>query len=610
MTTDDRQTIEAPSLTQAGETRTPGGERAFLVVYSGAPEGGRSRVVELADDTPATFGRSRGCTVSVDDEKISRQHARIQRRGADIVVEDLGSRNGTRVNGTRIEGPTRVASGDEIAIGPLLVIVGVTTQLRRRTMVGSTSYLEERLAAETDRATRYHRPLGLLMLRIDGAPAAAEAGLERVAAVLRRMDCLAEYGPDEFALVVPEADRAGATAVAQRISREARAGGLAGGGVTVHVGLAVYPDDGCQPGELVSRARSALRTARTGGSPDGVSTPPAEPVVTAGDLVVLDAQMRRVHELIGKIAATPLTVLVLGETGAGKELIAEALHSRSGRADKPFIKLNCASLPESLLESELFGHERGAFTGADRRKIGYFEAASGGTIFLDEIGEMPLSLQAKILRVLEQRKLSRVGGTAEIEVDVRVVCATNRDLEQEITRGRFRGDLYFRISAFTVVVPPLRDRRSEVQPLAEHFARTFARELKQTPPRLSTAALAALESYPWPGNVRELRNAIERAVVLQGGGVIEREHLPDRVRDGVGPGQPADEAPGAALVAIGDGMDMKEHIADVERAAVVAALEAAEGNQTRAAQRLGISRRAFIYKLEKYGLKPPPGSAK
>jgi two-component system response regulator AtoC len=613
VTTRDQTIDAAQGHTQAGDANDSSGERAFLVVYPGdaGGPGARSRVVELAEGAPVSFGRSRGSTVLVDHDKVSRQHARVTRRGADIVVEDLGSRNGTRVNGTRIEGPTRVATGDEIGVGPATAVVGVSTRLRQRTLIGSTSYLEERMAAETDRALRYHRPLGLVMLRLDGPVAAAEAALERVSSVLRRMDCIAEYGPDEFAIVVPEADRAAAEATARRLVREARAGGTPHGGVAVHVGVAAFPDDGSQPGELVSRARAALRTARVSGGAEGVATPPVEPPLVEGDLIVADPQMRRLHELCARIADTNMTVMILGETGVGKELVAEALHRRSSRVKAPMVKLNCASLPETLLESELFGYERGAFTGADKRKIGYFEAATGGTIFLDELGEMPAGLQPKLLRVLERHKITRVGGTAEIDVDVRVVCATNRDLEKEVERGRFREDLFFRVSAFTVVVPPLRDRPAEILLLAEHFARLFARELKQDAVALSAAARERLSRYAWPGNVRELRNAIERAVVLRNGPVIEPEHLPERVRDATGGARTdasSDAAPARSMVAVGDGVDMREHIAEVERGAIVAALDACGGNQTRAAQKLGVSRRALIYKLEKYGLKAPPGA--
>jgi two-component system, NtrC family, response regulator AtoC len=591
--------LTAADVTAADDGQTAGGERAFLVVYPDPEQAERSRVVELPDGVEVTFGRSRACTVYVDHDKVSRAHARVLRKGRSIVVEDLGSRNGTRVNGERIEGPARVSAGDEIAVGPAVAVVGVTSRLGRRMLIGGASYLEDRLAAESDRAQRYRRPLGVIMLRLDGASGACEAAVDRVAGVLRRMDCFAEYGPDEFAVLLPEADRAATEAAARRIIREARVAGLTHGGVAVHVGLAVCPDDGAQPGELIARARTALRSARTGGGDDGVASAPREAVV-ASDVVVSDPSMERLYGLVKKVAQTPMTVLILGETGAGKEVVAAEIHRQSPRAAKGFVQLNCASLPETLLESELFGYERGAFTGADKKKQGYFEAADGGTLFLDEIGEIPLTLQPKLLRVLEERKLTRLGGTAEVKVDVRLVCATNRDLEQEVGRGRFREDLFFRVSAFTLLVPPLRDRRAEIRPLAERFAVKYARELKQAPSHFSPEAMSLLEAYPWPGNVRELKNAIERAVVLAPAGTIAAEDLPPRVREG------ARAAKAGSPLVIGEGVDVREQIAEVERAAIVAAMDECGGNQTRAAQKLGLSRRALIYKLEKYGLKPPP----
>ncbi len=579
-------TIDATDLSRMAPE---GEDRTFLIVHVGD----RARVLELHDGVDVTLGRSRSATVLVDHEKASRMHARVVRRGADIVVEDLGSRNGTRVNGVKILAPTRVTGGDEIGVADVVAFVAMSTRLRRRAVVGSASFLEDRLAAEVDRAVRYRRPLGLLMLRVEGGT--TDAVLERMVGVLRRMDILCEYGPDELAIIVPEADREGADAAARVIARAARG---PGDEAAVHVGLATYPDDGAEAEELVSRARAALRRARAGGGRERVAAAPVEAVPAPGDLVVADPQMVRVYETVRKVADAPITVLILGETGTGKELVAEALHRLSKRGGRPFVKLNCASLPETLLESELFGHERGAFTGAVERKLGYFEAAAGGTLFLDEVGEMPLALQAKLLRVLEARTITRVGGTKEISVDVRVVCATHRDLEQEVERKRFRQDLYFRMSAFTLLVPPLRNRRVEIRPLAEHFAREFAAELRQPTPVLAPAALQTLEAYAWPGNVRELRNAIERAVVLSQGSIIDRAELPDKIRDAGG---------GAiANMPTGDGVDVRGQLAEVERGAIVAALEACGGNQTQAARRLGLSRRALIYKLEKYGLKPQP----
>ncbi len=559
-----------------------------------------TRVVPLPDGTPVIFGRAPEVTVPIQHENVSRQHARVLRRGADIVVEDLGSRNGTFVNGVRAEGPTRVSSGDELTIGPVTAIVGVTTGMQQRTLIGSSFEFEDRVASECDRAVRYHRPMGLAMLRLDGSEDAIGWSLDRVAQNLRRMDFLGQYGPEEFAIILPEADAEATAAAALRIAREARVGGLEHGGVSVHIGLAVCPGDGSQPEALVSAARSALRKARVGGGADGVSAPPEEKMLPLGDVVCVDPLMKRVFDLTRKVAGTPMTVLIMGETGVGKEIVASAVHKQSPRADKPYVTLNCSALTETLLESELFGHERGAFTGADRRKAGYFEAAAGGTIFLDELGEMPVNVQAKLLRVLEQRTITRLGGTQEVAVDVRVLCATNRDLEQEVKRSRFRQDLFFRVSAFTIVVPPLRDRKSEIAPLAAQFARQFARELGQQPPTFTDETLAALEGYDWPGNVRELRNAIERAVVLQPGTRIEHEHLPARiVAIAAAPSEPQ------ALPALRGTAELgvRQRVAEVEKGAVVAALEACQGNQTRAAKRLGISRWALIRLMQKYSLK-------
>ena len=597
----DAPTIASPPTSaDTSGTATGGEDHAFLVVY---PEGeaehtgpdSRSKVVSLPEGLEVVFGRSRDATVQLDHEKVSRAHARVLRKGASIVVEDLGSRNGTKVNGKRITGPTRVGAGDEIGVGIATAIVGLSSGLRRQTFIGGTSDLDERLAAEADRAARYRRPLALLLISLQGAEGATLAATDRLAATLRRMDVIAEESADEIAIILPEADITAARAAASRLAGEARAAGLVHGGVAVKVGVATFPSDGTQPGELLSRARAALRRAMS--EPSGVAGAPIEKAPDEGDVVAVDPQTRRVFALLDKVAPTPITVLLHGETGVGKEVLAAAVHQRSPRAKGPFVRLNCAALPETLLEAELFGHEKGAFTGADKKKPGFFEVASGGTLFLDELGELPLALQPKLLRALEQRTITRVGGTAELPIDVRLVCASNRDLETEVGRGRFREDLYFRVSAFVVLIPPLRDRKADIQPLADRFLRKAAKELGVTAPRLGDEALRLLLGHSWPGNVRELRNAIERAVVLAPGGVIEAEHLPPRILDAAAPRGPEASGTGGAV---------RDQLMEVERRAIVAALEECGGNQTRAAQKLGLSRRALIYKLEKHGLKAPP----
>jgi DNA-binding NtrC family response regulator/pSer/pThr/pTyr-binding forkhead associated (FHA) protein len=550
---------------------------AFLVIHVEGEERG-SRVVDLPDGIDVTFGRSRGATFNVESEKVSRMHARVKRTGETIEVEDLGSRNGTRVNGEKIDGIVKVTAGDEISIGSILAVVGATSGLRRASPVADDVRGEARLVSEVDRSLRYHRPLTLGLIRCTN-----DAVVDAMARSLRPMDLMAEDAGDDYLVILPELTRTDGAVALERLLDFAR-----GAGVTAKSAQAQCPDDGTTVETLIGAVRASMRTGRP--TPDVVASPPAN------EPIVLDQAMKRVYTLVERIADTPMTVLILGETGVGKEGVAEAIHKKSSRREKPLIKLNCAALPETLLESELFGYERGAFTGADKRKVGFFEAADGGTLFLDEIGEMPLPLQAKLLRVLERKVITRVGGTTEIATNARVVAATHRDLEGEVRLGRFRQDLMFRIGGFTIAVPPLRDRQAEILPLADHFARTAAAETGRPAPSISDDAKAALTAYGWPGNVRELKNAIERALVLCGEQITTAD-LPEKLRDA---GQRARPAGG------GQSADMRGHLAEVERAAIVAALEAEDQNQTRAARRLGLSRRALIYKMEKYGLKPPP----
>ena len=426
---DEISTVEAFDA-EAGNTPS----QVFVVTYG--PNG--PEVADLGDGQTLIIGRSRRAALRVDDAKVSRQHARLRRRGGEVTVEDLKSTNGTWLRGSRINGTQRLEPGDEVRVGPARIVLGVAAK---------------------------NQP----------APA---------------------------------------------------------------------------PG------------------------------------VVMDPALDRVYRIARRVAGTPTTVLILGETGSGKELLAEEIHRASPRRSGPFLRLNCAALPEGLLESELFGHERGAFTGADKRKEGYFEAASGGTLLLDEIGELSLPLQAKLLRVLEDKKVTHLGGTQAIAVDVRIVCSTNRDLEERVKAGTFRQDLFFRISAFSLTLPPLRERPGAVAQLAVHFCAEHAAAAGKPTPRIDDEAMARLEGYAWPGNVRELSNAIEHAVVMASAGRIGPEHLPERVAQA---SQPA--APG-----------MRGRLDAAERREIVDALAASGGNQTQAAKRLGLSRRALIYKLKKHGI--------
>ena len=292
--------------------------------------------------------------------------------------------------------------------------------------------------------------------------------------------------------------------------------------------------------------------------------------------------------LIARVAASPAsTVLLTGETGTGKDLAAKAIHYNSDRATRAFVNITCSALPEQLLESELFGHERGAFTDARQQKRGLFETADGGTVFLDEIGEMTPGLQAKLLRFLEEKTFKRVGGLSDVRVDVRVVAATNRDLDKEVAGGKFREDLFYRLQVMPIVLPPLRERRGDVRLLAEFYIDQFNREFRKKIRGLSPAAVSLLDQYQWPGNVRELRNAIERAMLLVDRSVLEPEDF--TLTRTVSPVEFSLPAEGVKLE-------------DVERQLLVQALERAGGNQTHAAQLLGINRDQVRYRIEKFGL--------
>jgi two-component system response regulator AtoC len=313
-----------------------------------------------------------------------------------------------------------------------------------------------------------------------------------------------------------------------------------------------------------------------------------------GSIVGDSPSIIAVRALLEKISTSPAsTVLLTGESGTGKDLAAKVLHYSSSRAAKPFMNITCSALPETLLESELFGHERGAFTGADRQKRGLIESADGGTVFLDEIGEMVPLLQAKLLRFLEEKSFKRVGGAQDIKVDVRVVAATNRSLQEEVKKGHFREDLFYRLNVMAVALPPLRERKGDIAPLINHYVDNFNAEFRKKIRGVAPAAMTALESYPWRGNVRELRNAVERAMLLAEGNELNESHFPMLTA-----------AEGELSTAMGlpiEGINLEA----LERSLVVQALERSGWNQTKAATLLGLNRDQIRYRIEKFDLHKP-----
>jgi two-component system, NtrC family, response regulator AtoC len=341
-------------------------------------------------------------------------------------------------------------------------------------------------------------------------------------------------------------------------------------------------------GQLAALLDRALQTARLQREVEVARRERLQPLI--GESAMLQRALQRL-EKAGKSGTA--TVLIRGETGSGKGLLARYLHAHSARAGGPFVELNCSAIPEQLLESELYGHEKGAFTDAKRFKKGLFELADGGTLFLDEIGEMTPGLQAKLLHVLETRTFRRVGGGADITVDVRVVAATHRDLAKAVSESRFREDLYFRLNVVPIEVPPLRDRRDDVRMLAEHFVTLFCRELGRAPTRIHPEALAAMVAYAWPGNVRELKNVIERVVLLEAEDEILPEHLPQEIHR-----RPNAAAGGADPFPPG----VVRKLAEIEKLAIQHALGVCGGNKTRAASLLDISRQTLRTKLKDYAL--------
>ena len=320
------------------------------------------------------------------------------------------------------------------------------------------------------------------------------------------------------------------------------------------------------------------------------------------DLIGVSRAIADLKGLIERIAQSDATtVLLQGESGTGKDLVARVIHFASQRARAPFLAVNCVALPEHLLESELLGHERGAFTDARALKKGLFEQADGGTVYLDEIGDMRLDLQGKLLRLIEEKAFRRVGGLRDIKVDVRIIAATNRDLTKSLAAGEFRTDLYYRLKVFPLHLPPLRDRVEDVLPLVRHFIARFSREMRREPPGLHPETQARLLRYTWPGNVRELRNVLERAIILAPGNVLDPEHLPMELCEE--PASRADIAAKQASVSLpSEGLRLEE----VERDLVRQALDATEGNQVRAARLLGISRDALRNRMKKFGFLSSP----
>ena len=371
--------------------------------------------------------------------------------------------------------------------------------------------------------------------------------------------------------------------------------------LTAHRPARCSPDDILGAGDVtfvVQRVRTTIHATRpVAPTPTTATMLPSAPVPLSAP-VVADPAMCRLYELAGRVARGDIGVLIVGETGVGKEVLAEHIHRSSPRAGQPLVRVNCAALVDSLVEAELFGHERGAFTGAVRERQGLLESANGGTLFLDEIGELAPAIQAKLLRVVEERQVLRVGSSTPRAIDVRVLAATNRALEDEVDAGRFRRDLYFRLAGVVLAIPPLRERPAEIELLAHRFAAAAAARLGRPRPRLTERAVSLLRTAPWPGNARQLRNAVERAVLLVDGDVLDGDVFEPLAA--TTSARPASADPTPAV----DGT-LRDALAALERQRIVDALARHQGNQSRAAIELGLPRRSLVKRLTAYGLPRP-----
>ncbi len=541
----------------------------------------------LPNETAITIGRSSRCDVSIDDESISRHHA-VLKIGDSATIEDTGSVNGTVVRGARLEPgkPATIDVGELVGVGSISMILQQRSRPMRSRRLWTHDYFEARLEEECARGDRSGAPFALLRIHADRrAPSSLIE--ETLSEVVRDSDILGKYGPHEYEVLLLDTPPARADDAIRRID-----GKLVERGLKCRIFVACCPRDGLSPYQLAAK----VEPPSTKEKPSGMA---------GDDIVVTDGQMQSLHRLVEQIAASQIGVLLLGETGVGKEVFARAVHRASPRSAGPFVELNCAALTETLLESELFGHEKGAFTNATAAKPGLIEMAHGGTLLLDEIGDMPLSTQVKLLRVIEDSKLRRVGALKSRSIDVRFVAATNSDLEAQMAAGAFRSDLFFRLNGVTIVIPPLRERLAELEPLAQAFIRAATPEGRR-PPVLSPEAVALMKVYSWPGNVRELKNTMERATLLCAGGPITAEHLPAQKMRGtlmtsrmIALTRPPAEAP-LVVPEIPPPVQHPPRGSEAEEQWIVQTLEQAGGNQTVAARRLGISRRTLVNRLNDY----------
>jgi DNA-binding NtrC family response regulator len=557
---------------------------------------GRFSTHHLPESGQVAIGRETACDLIIDDPSVAPRHALLS-MGPPVRIADLGSGLPTSVGEQSVSPgqPVEVAPGDVLHLGGVIVMVeGRGSAPPRRIL--PHGYFELRLEEECHRAARYHAAFALLRIACD--PSCPSSEIEEVlASSVRLVDVVAADGPSDYEVLLLDTRAEDMRLVVSRLETQ-----LAERGARPRIRVAHYPGDGRSADALLARANGDA-----GPRPSLEDQPPAP------------GAMQELYGMVARIASSDISVLIFGETGVGKERLAEAVHKNSRRAGRPFLRLNCGALTETLLESELFGHEKGSFTGATTAKAGLLESAAGGTVFLDEVGDMPLTTQVKLLRVIEEQKVRRVGAVRPTQIDVRFVSATNRDLELEVQRGTFRKDLFFRLNGISFVIPPLRERAAEIEPLSRQLISEACRRMARAEePELPAEVLSLLQQYPWPGNIRELRNVIERAVLLCPGKTLALSHLPaDKMSSHFAMRKPEQPSAPTSMLAmpgspppllrpVGAGTaELREQLAQAERQRIVDALSRCAGNQTEAAVSLGISRRTLVKRLSDFNIPRP-----
>jgi Nif-specific regulatory protein len=579
-------------------------------------------VFELPADRPVTLGRSRENTIVLRDEHASRMHAQISYEGGLWHLSDLESRNGTRLDGQPVERATPVANGQEILIGATHLRFSLDASDTQTARHGPVTQVIAPAASsttslQTDELTSLCRFMTGAVEEADPRDLlrkAMRAVIKQTGATLAGYLGLDPSDPVPK-LVLPDdatVDRQLSRQLTLRVQREGRtvwlgtdlanarptdslvpftdaiglpvkAAGEPAGAVHVYKANALFAEKDVRFCEaLVGYLASGLQVLRTRRNLEAENSRLRGHLPAADDLIGSSPAMQKLRGLIGRVAPQKSTVLILGESGVGKELVALALHRLGRNAAGPLVAVNCAAIQQSMMEAELFGYRKGAFTGADRDYPGMFQQADEGTLFLDEVGELSAECQAKLLRVIEGQSFKPLGGTSEVKADVRVIAATNRDLDKEVRAGKFRADLLYRLRVVTVPVPPLRDHAEDVPELVQHFLTRLARECRRQV-KLTPATLRKLQGYSWPGNVRQLRAALENAVVMAEADVLDTGAF----------ALPEGEAAGGGLPV---------NLEALERWAIPEALKRTGGNKTQAAELLGISRETLANKLKRYGL--------